>query len=140
MGSVLVIDDEQAILHVCDYVLRRSGFDVETAADGQEGLRKFLKGRFDLVVTDVLLQGMDGRDVLKRIRSSNKGQTPVIGMSGTPWLLDGAGFDHILAKPFSIHHLVASIQALMHKASPWPEEPGRPASFLPHGVPPPGTA
>ena len=118
MGSVLVIDDEQSILNVFDYALRRCGFDVETAADGQEGLRKFMDGRFDLVVTDVLLQGMDGRDVLRRIRSSAKGRTPVIGMSGTPWLLDGAGFDHILQKPFSIHHLVASIQALIKQGMP----------------------
>ena len=118
MRSVLVIDDEQAILGVFDYALRRSGFDVETAADGREGLRKFLNGRFDLVVTDVLLQGMDGRDVLKRIRSSEKRWTPVIGMSGTPWLLDGAGFDHILEKPFSIHHLVTSIQGLIKRGLP----------------------
>jgi DNA-binding response OmpR family regulator len=118
MESVLIIDDEQAILQVFDYALTRNGYDVETAADGREGIQKFLTGRFDLVVTDVLLQGMDGRDILKRIRSSEKRQTPVIGMSGTPWLLDGAGFDHVLAKPFSIHHLVESIQGLIKRDLP----------------------
>lgn len=118
MESVLIIDDEQAILQVFDYVLTRNGYDVETAVDGREGLRKFLEGRFDLVVTDVLLQGMDGRDVLRQIRSSDKHQTPVIGMSGTPWLLDNAGFDQILEKPFSIHHLVASIQGLIKRGLP----------------------
>ena len=118
MGSVLIIDDEQAILKVFDYALTRNGYRVETALDGREGLDKFLNGRFDLVVTDVLLQGMDGRDVLKRIRSSEKRQTPVIGMSGTPWLLDGAGFDQVLEKPFSIHHLVASIGDLIKSGLP----------------------
>lgn len=118
MRSVLVIDDEQSILRVFDDALRRSGFEVETAADGREGFQKFIAGRFDLVVTDVLLQGMDGRDVLKRIRSSEKRGTPVIGMSGTPWLLDGAGFDQILEKPFSLHHLVASIQGLISQDMP----------------------
>ena len=78
----------------------------------------FLNGRFDLVITDVLLQGMDGRDVLKHIRSSEKRRTPVIGMSGTPWLLVGAGFDHILEKPFSIHHLVASIKKFVRQGLP----------------------
>jgi DNA-binding response OmpR family regulator len=118
MGSVLIIDDETSILSVFDYALRRNGFDVDTAADGREGLRKFLAGQFDLVLTDVLLQGMDGRDLLKRIRTSHRGWTPVIGMSGTPWLLDGAGFDHILEKPFSIYHLVTSIQGLIKQGLP----------------------
>ena len=81
MGSVLIIDDEQSILQVFDYALSRCGFKVETAVDGREGLQKFLSGRFDLVVTDVLLQGMDGRDILKSIRCSERRQTPVIGMS-----------------------------------------------------------
>jgi len=118
MESVLIIDDEQAILQVFDYALTRSGYDVETAGDGREGLQKFLNGRFDLVVTDVLLQGMDGRDVLKQIRSSKKHRTPVIGISGTPWLLDNAGFDQVLEKPFSIHHLVESIQGLIKRGLP----------------------
>ena len=118
MGSVLIIDDEQSILQVFDYALTRCGFEVETAADGREGIRKFLSGGFDLVITDVLLQGMDGRDILKRIRGSEKRKTPVIGMSGTPWLLDNAGFDHVLEKPFSIHRLVESIQGLMKRGLP----------------------
>ena len=118
MESVLIIDDEQAILQVFHYALTHSGYDVETAMDGREGLQKFLSGRFDLVVTDVLLQGMDGRDVLKQIRSSEKRGTPVIGISGTPWLLDGAGFDQVLEKPFSIHHLVESIRGLIKRGLP----------------------
>lgn len=118
MGSVLVIDDELSILRVFDYVLKRSGYEVDTAADGREALDKFRRGSFDLVVTDVLLQGMDGRDLLKHIRSTEKRRTPVIGMSGTPWLLDGAGFDCVLEKPFSIHKLVSSIRRLLPQGSP----------------------
>ena len=118
MESVLIIDDEQSILQVFDYALSRCGFDVETAADGREGLQKFLSGKFDLVVTDVLLQGMDGRDVLKYIRCSEKRQTPVIGMSGTPWLLNDADFDQVLEKPFSIHRLVESVHGLIKRGLP----------------------
>jgi len=118
MGSVLIIDDELSILRVFDYALKRSGFEVETAADGGEALDKFRQRHFDLVVTDVLLQGMDGRDLLKQIRSAETRRTPVIGMSGTPWLLDGAGFDCVLEKPFSIHELVASIQGLISQGLP----------------------
>ena len=118
MGSVLIIDDEQSILQVFDYALSHCGLKVETAVDGREGLQKFLSGRFDLVVTDVLLQGMDGRDILKTIRCSERRQTPVIGMSGTPWLLSDAGFDHVLENPFSIHRLVESVHGLIKRGLP----------------------
>ena len=118
MESVLIIDDEQSILQVFDYALTRCGFNVETAVDGQEGIQKFLRGQFDLVVTDILLQGMDGRDILNYIRASEKRQTPVIGISGTPWLLDDAGFDHVLEKPFSIHRLVESVHGLIKRGLP----------------------
>jgi DNA-binding response OmpR family regulator len=118
MGSVLVIDDETAILQLFDYALTLNGFQVETAADGQEAMRKFSEMRFDVVVTDILLHGMDGRDLLRRIRSSAKPQTPVIGVSGTPWLLENAGFDQILEKPFSIQCLIDSVRGLIKQGMP----------------------
>jgi len=118
MGSVLVIDDESAILQLFDYALTLYGFQVETAADGQEALRKFSEKRFDVVVTDILMQGMDGRDLLHRIRNSAQPQTPVIGVSGTPWLLENAGFDQILEKPFSIQRLIDSVRGLIKQGLP----------------------
>jgi CheY-like chemotaxis protein len=113
MGSVLIIDDEQAVRGMLDTALRLSGFQVTTAADGREGLEKFFQGRFDLVVTDVCLPDADGREVLDRIRTSDRGQTPVIGVSGTPWLLERSGFDRVLAKPFRLQRLLESVFALL---------------------------
>jgi DNA-binding response OmpR family regulator len=113
MRSVLVVDDEKSILELFDYALRTNGYQVETATDGLEGLRKFSEGCFDVVITDILLDGTDGRDLLNRIRSSDKPRTPVIGVSGTPWLLENTDFDQVLEKPFSIQHLIDSVKGLM---------------------------
>lgn len=118
MESVLVVDDERSILELFDYALRINGFQVETASDGNEGLRKFSEGRFDLVITDILLNGTDGRELLQRIRTSDKPRTPVIGVSGTPWLLENNDFDKVLEKPFSIQRLIESVQGLIKRGLP----------------------
>ncbi|MDJ0803458.1 MAG: response regulator [Desulfobacterales bacterium] len=118
MESVLVVDDERSILELFDYALRINGYEVETASDGYEGLQKFSEGRFDLVITDILLNGTDGRDLLERIRSSDKPRTPVIGVSGTPWLLEKTDFDHVLEKPFSIQRLIDSVNGLIKRGTP----------------------
>lgn len=118
MESVLVVDDEKSILELFDYALRINGYQVETATDGLEGLRKFSQGCYDVVITDILLKGTDGRDLLNRIRSSDKPRTPVIGVSGTPWLLENTDFDQVLEKPFSIRHLIDSVQGLIKNGVP----------------------
>ncbi len=118
MESVLVVDDERSILELFDYALRINGYAVETASDGYEGLQKFSEGRFDVVITDILLNGTDGRDLLERIRSSDKPRTPVIGVSGTPWLLEKTDFDHVLEKPFSIQCLIDSVNGLIKRGTP----------------------
>jgi len=99
VSKILVIDDEKMILQMLDQVLTKFGHDVETAADGIEGICKFSNGRFDLVITDARMPGQDGNSVVRYIRSSDKHFTPIIGMSGTPWLLNG-DFNTVLAKPF----------------------------------------
>lgn len=112
MGSVLVIEDEKGILGLIEAALTRFGHQVETAADGREGIRKYEQGRFDVVITDYLMPEMDGRRVLQHIRGSARGRIPIVGMSATPWLLQGAGFDLILSKPFPLKQLVEAIQHL----------------------------
>jgi CheY-like chemotaxis protein len=112
MGSVLVIEDEKGILGIIEAALTRFGHRVETAQDGKEGIRKYDRGRFDVVVTDCLMPGLDGHGVLHHIRRSARAGTPIVGMSGTPWLLQGAGFDLVLAKPFPLRQLVEAVQRL----------------------------
>ena len=91
------------------------GFRVEIASSGEEGIEKFESSNFDIVITDILMPGIDGVGVLKYIRNSNRADTPVIGISGTPWLLQKEKFDLVLDKPFSIKTLAASIKQIAEK-------------------------
>ncbi|MBU0988164.1 MAG: response regulator [Proteobacteria bacterium] len=76
MYHILVIDDEKAILNVVQTALSRAGFKVDIALDGRKGIQKFDSGQFDLVITDILMPGIDGRDVVKYIRNSDRPYTP----------------------------------------------------------------
>lgn len=109
MYHILVIDDEKAILDVIKIVLSRAGFKVEIALDGIEGIQKFNSGRFDLVITDILMPGLNGRDVVDHIHNSDRPCTPIIGISGTPWLFENIQFDAVFTKPFPFEDLVNSI-------------------------------
>ena len=102
MHNILVIDDEQSIAFLTTIALSKSGFNVEKASDGLEGIKKFDEGHFDLVITDILMPGIDGNGVVRHIRNSRRQSTPVIGVSGTPWLLEDSDFDAVLSKPSSI--------------------------------------
>lgn len=119
MGRVLAIDDEKAILDMLERALTLFGFAVEVASSGEEGIEKFDKDSFDAVVTDILMPGVDGVSVLNYIRKSSRSDTPVIGISGTPWLLQNESFDMILDKPFSIKALIDSVKQLtVEKSAP----------------------
>ena len=118
MNQILVIDDEKAILEVIQQTLVRFGFKVEVALDGKEGIQKFDKGEFDLVLTDLRMPGIDGIGVLHHIRNSNRRLTPIIGFSGTPWLLKDSDFDLVFPKPFPLKDLVSAIQNLATRLSP----------------------
>ena len=112
MYHILVIDDENAILNVVQTALSRAGFKVEIALDGIEGIQKFNSGQFDLVITDILMPGLNGRDVVDHIHNSDRPCTPIIGISGTSWLFENIQFDAVLTKPFPFEDLVNSIRHL----------------------------
>ncbi len=113
MSTVLVIDDEKGILQIIHQVLTQLGHNVDTAANGLDGIRKFDNGCFDIVITDIRMPGIDGNGVLEHIRKSEKRSIPVIAISGTPWLLETSYFDMVLEKPFPIKQLVESIQSVV---------------------------
>jgi DNA-binding response OmpR family regulator len=83
---------------------------VDTAAGGKEGIQKFDDGNFDMVITDIVMPEVGGLGVLRHIRGSSRHRVPIIGMSGTPWLMDGSDFDMVLAKPFPLQKLVDSVR------------------------------
>lgn len=115
MHQILVIDDEKAILDVVKMALTRAGFGVETAADGLKGIQKFDEGRFDVVITDMLMPGVNGPSVVQHIRNSERSSTPIIGFSGTPWFLNSGDFDVVFTKPFPLKDLVDAAQNLSAK-------------------------
>ena len=112
MGKILVIDDEEQIVLVLTMALSKYGFNVEIATNGVEGIRKFDEECFDLVITDIRMPGLGGNDVVKYVRNSEKYFTPVIGITGTPWLLEDKYFDAVFTKPFAIRDLVETVSSL----------------------------
>ena len=117
MHQILVIDDQEYILDTVREALTMNGYEVEVAADGQEGIQKFDDGSFDLVITDMQMPGLDGNNVVEHIRNSDRHLTPIIGFSGTPWLLKKSDFDIVFAKPFPLKDLINAIQDLSTKYS-----------------------
>lgn len=112
MASILVIDDEEILLGMFTNVLERSGHQVHCAENGEKGIRIFENENLDLVITDMVMPVMDGQEVAQHIRSSEKRKTPVIGMSGTPWIMNHHHFDEVLVKPFLLEELADKINLL----------------------------
>ena len=115
MSNILVIDDEEPITNMLALALTNAGYEVEVASNGLDGLDKYNSGYFDLVITDIVMPGINGNEVARDIKKSHNPQTPVIGMSGTPWELSDEQFDEVLPKPFSLMTLFNTVQAICHE-------------------------
>jgi DNA-binding response OmpR family regulator len=120
--KILLVDDEQAITTNLSPFLGRSGFFVTVAADGEEALRQVSKLRPDLIVLDILMPKLDGREALRRLRQAGN-WTPVIlltqvGESTERAMALEEGADDYLNKPFDPHELVARIRAVLRRARP----------------------
>jgi len=110
--DILIIDDETDILNMLKQQLLRNGYDVDTAASGDEGIKKIKHNEYGLIITDIKMPGISGYQVLDFLRNKIKKSTPIVGMSGTPWLLNHTDFNAILPKPFFIKELLALISKL----------------------------
>ena len=102
MLNILLVDDEAMVIDVLREILTRLGHHVETASGGREGIRMFDRESFDLVITDLVMSEMDGLGVAEHIRGSDRPGTPIIGISGTPWLLTDDNFNSVIPKRFTI--------------------------------------
>jgi DNA-binding response OmpR family regulator len=120
-GRVLLIDDEVRILNFVSRALRSEGFEVDIAANGTLGLEMAFARRYEVVVLDLLMPGIDGSTVLRRIIERRADQ-PVIVLSalGDPDSKVGCldlGADDYLTKPFSLDELIARIRARIRAAA-----------------------
>ena len=119
MTTILLVDDEAAITDNLAPFLKRAGFSVVVASTGEEALTRLPAVSPDLVVLDVLLPGMDGREVLRRVRQERR-QVPIIlltqvGESGERTMALEEGADDYLNKPFDPYELVARIRAVLRR-------------------------
>jgi DNA-binding response OmpR family regulator len=132
MPTILVVDDEPIVREVVADYLRREGFRVENAADGNEALSRFAAARPDLVLLDLMLPGVDGLEVCRRIRTSSN--VPIIMVTAKSEETDtiiglGVGADDYVTKPFSPRELVARVKAVLRRAAAPPPVEGDPLRF-----------
>ena len=114
MSKILIIEDEEAIAELERDYLELSGFKVELASDGEEGLKMALSNSYDLYILDVMLPGVDGFEICQQIRKEKT--TPILLESARKEDIDkirglGLGADDYITKPFSPGELVARVKA-----------------------------
>ena len=129
MDRLLMIDDDLELSELLIEFLSAEGFAVETANDGEAGARKAAEGSFALIVLDVMLPGLNGFEVLRRIRAANR--TPVLMLTARGDDVDRIvglelGADDYLPKPFNPRELVARIRAILRRANPEPAPTAQP--------------
>jgi two-component system KDP operon response regulator KdpE len=115
---VLIVDDERAILTVLGIKLRVSGYDVVTASNGKEALEMVRSTCPDILLLDVIMPGMDGFEVLQRLRAFS--EMPVIVISARPENVRQAlnvGANDFLAKPLDVDEIVRKIEGLLGQKS-----------------------
>jgi len=117
---VLVVEDEEAIRTGLIDVLVFHGYEVDSAGTGPAGLEKALTGRFDLVLLDIMLPGMDGYEICDRIRAEDRKQ-PIIMLTAKTSdeeIIQGLklGADDYVPKPFSVQQLVLRIEAVLRRS------------------------
>jgi len=118
---VLVVDDDPALAEVVARYLRRDGYEVDYAADGETGLERALATLPDLVVLDLMMPGMDGFEVCRRLRRSTA--IPVVMLTARGEENDritglDLGADDYVTKPFSPGELAARVRAVLRRAAP----------------------
>ena len=112
------MDDEQAVQTLLTYPLRKEGYEVVEAMDGQQALDRFSEQRFDLVVLDIMLPKLDGIEVCRRIRT--RSQVPIIMLTAKGDEIDKVvglemGADDYITKPFSVREFRSRVKAALRR-------------------------
>ena len=127
LGRVLVVEDEANLADTIAYNLKREGYEASTAGDGYSGLEAAQAQRPDVIVLDLMLPGIDGLELCRRIR--RKSAVPIIMLTARGDEMDRVvglevGADDYLAKPFSMRELLARVRALLRRRDLIREEMG----------------
>jgi len=118
-ARILLVDDEQSIQTLLSYPLRKDGYHVTSALDGNEALRRFEEGRFDLVILDLMLPQMGGVEVCRQLRS--RSQVPIIMLTAKGSETDKVaglevGADDYITKPFSMREFRSRVKAALRRS------------------------
>ncbi len=134
MAKVLVVDDESSIVNIISYNLKKEGYEVITAEDGEEGLELALSEKPDLILLDIMMPKMDGYEVCRKIRE--KSNVPIIMLTARADEVDKViglemGADDYVTKPFGNRELIARVKAHLRrsKAKEMPVENGNVQDF-----------
>ena len=116
--KILIVDDEKNIVDIIAFNLKKEGYTVITAADGEEGVQKAMEENPDLILLDIMMPKMDGYEVCKKIRE--KKNTPIIMLTAKSDERDelrgfDLGIDEYITKPFSPRILVARVEAVLRR-------------------------
>ena len=118
-ARILLVDDEQSIQTLLSYPLRKEGYHVTSALDGNEALQRFDEGRFDLVVLDLMLPRRDGVEVCRELRA--RSQVPIIMLTAKGSESDKVaglevGADDYITKPFSMREFRSRVKAALRRS------------------------
>ena len=119
-SNILIVEDDPAMRRGLEDNFRASGYAVRSAADGEGGLRMALESTPDLMVLDVMLPGINGFEICRRLREDGR-STPTIMLTAKDEEADmllgfGVGVDDYMTKPFSVRELLARSEALLRRA------------------------
>lgn len=125
MTSILLVEDEESLADPLAFLLRKEGFDVVIAGDGPSALVEFDRNAIDIVLLDLMLPGMSGTDVCKRLRAVSS--VPVIMVTARDSEIDKVvglelGADDYVTKPYSSRELIARIRAVLRRGGDTIEE------------------
>ncbi len=117
---ILVVDDEPSITEFVSYALKKEGYQTDVVDNGEDALILAEKSPYDLFVLDIMLPGMDGYELCRRLRS--KTSAPILFLSARDTELDKVvgleiGGDDYLAKPFGVRELIARVRALLRRGT-----------------------
>jgi Response regulators consisting of a CheY-like receiver domain and a winged-helix DNA-binding domain len=122
MKKILIVDDEPSIVTLLTFNLEKEGYHVTSAMDGSEGYELALSQSFDFIILDVMLPGIDGIEITKKLRQE-KIETPILVLTAKDDTIDRIlgleiGADDYLTKPFSPREVLARMKAIFRRLEP----------------------